>query len=592
MRIELKAGLAGRLGRVALGKEPADLMITRGNVVNVYTGEVLKEHQILTAGGRIAYVGPENEFPTGPGTVVIDAGGQVIIPGMIDAHTHIDALVKVGEFVRLSLPRGTTTVITECSTPANAMGAHGVKVFLNQFKNQPQRIFATAPAISFLCSDRANGIKSISAPEMIQLLEQHEVLGLGEVYWSKLLNGEPDEKLIEIIGAAAALGKTVEGHGAGAKNKKLAALAAHGIDSCHEPITAGEVLERLRLGLFAMIREGSIRREMEAVIKPLCAMSADLRRAVLVTDGLWPVDLIRCGHMDYILQKAIDMGIDPVTSVRMVTLNAAEHFHLGDDLGGIAPGKCADMVVIPDLKTIEPRLVICRGTLVAREGKMLVSPAAEDLPDDAYRCVNLPPLQPGFFRVPAVSPAAKIKVRAIEQVTSILNRETTADLPVIDGEVSAAGIDDILKVAVLDRFSGAVHGSTGFIKGYGLCRGALASSFSFDGGNLVVIGSNDFDMAAAVNRIRDLQGGIVYCCDGQVVEEVPLPVFGAVSGLAGPEVSRRLLSVKQALRAAGCRSEDPLLTVFTINFTPIPSLRLLAGGYWLAKENRVVDKFI
>lgn len=590
MRIKFESELMIRLGRVALGQEPADIVLTNAGILNVYTGEILKKQQILIAGDRIAYVGPEHDFPMDYGTEIIDINKQLVIPGMIDGHIHMDGWMGVGEFVRLSLPRGTTTIITECHSSAGAIGARGVLTLLQQFQNQPQRIFATAPVISYLFSDDGKGRKTIDAREMLQLLEQPEVAGLGEIYWPSIINGDASEELIELVQAAITLGKTVEGHGAGAKNQKLAALVARGIDSCHEPITAEEVRERLRLGLYTMIREGSVRRELEAVIGPLTGMNLDLRRAILVSDGVWPGVLMRHGHMDYIVQKAIDLGLDPITAIRMVTLNVAEHFRLDKHLGGIAPGKCADLMVIPDLKTIEPRLVICRGRLVAREGKILVNPAPPIYPAEAYECVNLPPLQPDFFRIAADSP--EVKVRAMELVTSILNREVFISLPVVNGEVTTAGKKDIAKVAVLDRHGGTGRGTTGFIKGFGLSRGALASSFSFDEGNLVVIGVNDHDMADAVNRIRELKGGMVYCCGGRVVEELPLPVLGSISELPGPEVAARLESLEQAARAAGCSGESPLLTLFTITFTVIPSIRVLARGYWLTKENRVVDIFV
>ncbi|MCG9969944.1 amidohydrolase family protein [Pelotomaculum terephthalicicum JT] len=587
MSIELKADLISRLGKVSMGKEPADLIINNCDVLNVYTGEILENQHLLIAGDRIAYVGPKLNFPEGLNTKLIDADGQLIIPGMIDGHIHIDSLMNIEEFVELSLARGTTTIITECYFTSNAMGIKGVNAFIDQFKNLPQRLFATAPIISFLCSDNGDGISVINQSEMISLLQRPEILGTGEIYWSNLLNTDSNEGLINIIEAAISLGKTVEGHGAGAKSQRLAAVAAYGIDSCHEPITAEEVRERLRLGLFTMIREGSIRRELDAVIGPLIEMGLALRRAILVSDAVWPVDLHRYGHMNYIVQKAINLGLNPVTAIQMATINVAEHFHLGSHLGGIAPGKCADIVIIPNLKTIEPKLVICRGKVVARNGKMLERPTKTHFPADAYQCININPIQPGFFRVPATSPITK--VRAIELITNIVNRETLLDLPVIDGEITIAGGDDVLKVAVINRYIRNGKGCTGFIKGYGLKRGALASSYSFDEGSLVVMGVNDSDMAAAVNRIRELQGGFVYCCEGQIVEELPLPILGCISDIPGTEVAAKFTSLERALKKGGCNVDNPLLTLLTITFTAIPSLRLLSRGYWQSRENRMVN---
>lgn len=585
----MKADLIRRLGNVALGTEPADLMINHCDVLNVYTGEIIENQQLLAAGERIAYVGPKLDFPAGADTEVIDAGGQLVIPGLIDGHIHMDFLIGSEEFVKLSLPRGTTTTITECYFPSNAMGMRGILAFIEKFKNLPQRLFTTAPIISFLCSDRGDGSGAISETEVLHLLQRPEVLGTGEIYWSNLLNSGARESLINIIEAALALGKTAEGHGAGAKKQRLAAMVAHGVNSCHEPITAAEVRERLRLGLHTMIREGSIRRELEAVIGPLTQMGLTLRRAILVSDGVWPVELLRDGHMDFIVQKAINLGLDPVTAIQMATINVAEHFHLESHLGGIAPGKCADLAIIPDLRTIKPGLVVCRGRVVARDGKLLEPPVSIDYPAETYQCMHIDRVQPEFFRVPAVSPTTR--VRAMELIASIVNRETVLELPVMNGEVTIAGSDDVLKVAVINRRNVARRG-TGFIKGFGLSKGALASSFSFGEGSLVVIGANDQDMAAAVNRIRELQGGLVYCCGGQVVAELPLPVFGYIPNIAGPEVAARFAAIEKALREAGCKVDQPLLALFTITFTAIPSLRLLSRGYWSIKENRVVEVLV
>ncbi|MEW5899625.1 MAG: adenine deaminase C-terminal domain-containing protein [Bacillota bacterium] len=590
MRLEFTAELSRRLGDVALGKEPADLIIKGARLLNVYTGEILKDQQVVIAGERIAYAGPEHGFPAGAQTKVIDVDGQTLVPGFIDGHVHMDSLLQVDEFIRLSLPGGTTTVITDCSVISNGMGLEGVLIFLDQLGNQPQRIFATAPVISFQWSDRGAGKKAISLAEMISLLDRPEVAGLGEMYWSNLLNDSFRDDLVRLIEAAITRDKTVEGHGAGARNQKLAALAAHGADSCHEPITAEEVRERLRLGLATMIREGSIRRELAAVIPPLAGMDLDLRRAILVSDGIWPHELAEYGHMDYIVQKAIDLGLDPVRAVQMATLNAAEHFHLDGDLGGIAPGKCADLVVIPDLKTIKAQLVICRGQIVAREGKLLAEPGTRAYPEKVCQNIKLAPVDAGFFRLPAGSPEAKVRV--MEIVTDIVNRETALTLPVVDGAVDIAGEEDLLKASVIEQHGGSGQRSLGFLKGYGLRRGALACSISFDEGNLIVVGKEDRDMACAVNRIRELNGGLVYCCNGLVEDEIPLPVFGKMSTLSGPEAAARLGSFLKNLKAAGCRSENPLLTLLTITFTAIPALRLLSRGYWLSKESRVVDIFV
>ncbi len=587
MKLSFGTDLRKRLSRVALGEEPGDIILNNGRVLNVYTGEVLPG-QVVIAGERIAYVGREHGFPVGPETRVVDVDGQTIIPGLIDGHIHMDAWMALGEFSKLMLPRGTTAVITECTTAANTVGLQGVLEFVRAFQHQPMRIFTVAPVISFLCSRRSRG-SAISFAEMQQVLALPEVVGLGEIYWPRLLLTGEGEKLTGLIETAAALGKTVEGHGAGAKNQKLAALAALGIDACHEPITAHEVRERLRLGLAAKIREGSVRQELQQVIKPLKEMNLDLRRAILVSDGVWVDVLTNFGHMDHIVQKAINLGLDPVSAIRMATLNVAEYFKLDGDLGGIAPGKCADLVVIPDIDTIQARLVICKGRVVAEKGRMTAELGDNSYLENFPQALVVSPVQPADFEVRVPVTAGEIRVRAIEMVTDILNCEAAVTLPVEDGAVSLVPGGDILKAVVMDRFEGSGRRAVGFIKGYGMRRGAVASSFSFDEGNLTAIGSNDVDLAAAVNRIRELQGGLVYCCDGRVEAEIPMPVMGSISRLAGYELAAEFAAFRKLLEAAGCSGKNPLLTLFTLTFTAIPSLRLLSEGYWLSKENRLAD---
>lgn len=561
---------AQRLTRVALGEEIADLALTGGLVLNVYTGEILSGQVILVKGEHIAYVGPPDGQPAAART--LELAGRLVVPGFIEGHTHHDIFLTVPENVRRSLPRGVTTVVTECSQTALAAGAAGVREFLAQFRDQPQRYRATCPMIAFLC-----GGKAISKTEILELLGRPEIVGLGEIYWSYLLGPDGGETF-SLIGEALARGKTVEGHSAGARRGRLAAFAAAGVDACHEPITAEEVRDRLRLGLWTMIREGSIRRELDAVLPALLPMNLDLSRALLVSDGVWPGD---DGHLDAVVQKAIDLGLDPVRAIQMVTVNAAGHFHL-DELGGIAPGKAADLVVLPDLRVIRPEMVICRGRLAAEDGRLLVEPAPVSFSPAMRRTISFPKVEPGFFRVPG----EQGRVRVMEMVTAIVTRETICDLPVRDGEIRADASRDILKVACLDRHGDG--GFTGFFRGFGLAGGAVAASWGFDLGNPVAIGALDTDLALAVNRLVELGGGLVLADDGRVVAELALPLFGAISDRSWIDTARELTILGGELKARGCRGDNPLLTLLTVSFTAIPALRVTAEGYRLVRENTQV----
>ena len=586
MKMSIQGDQILRLQQIALGKEVADVILSGGTVLNVYTGELLKNYEILISGERIAYVGPDQGFLIGPDTLKLDVQGQVVIPGLIDAHCHMDFWMGLREFVVMTLPHGTTTVITETSAVTNAMGIAGVKMFVEKFAKFPLRFFATAPVISFLCALREEK-PAVSKTDMLEILEYPEILGLGEIYWSRVVNGIKGD-LSELVTKARSLGKTVEGHGAGARDGRLNALVAYGVDSCHESISCEDVLSRLRLGLATMIREGSIRRELEAIIPKVSQLDIDLRRAILVSDGTWPNDLLQYGHMDYIVNKAIALGLNPIKAIQMATLNAAEHFNLATDLGGIAPGKCADLVVIPSIDKIEAQFVISKGRFVAQQGKLKIQLPVEEFPADFSQCLKIPTLVPSFFDIKASGDSARIRV--MDMITDIVNREALLEMPVQKGVIQLK--ENILKIAVIDHFEGAGRNSLGFIKGYGLRRGAIAISTAFDEGNAVVIGCNNQDMSIAVNRLQELNGGMVYICDGKVKGELQLPIYGNVSTLSGTVVAGDLNSLIASLKEAGCRGDNPLLTLLTATFTAIPSLRLTVEGYWLSKENNTVNLFV
>lgn len=331
--------------RVALGEAEADLAVINGAVVNVYTGEVGKA-SILIKGKRIAYVGNDAGKSIGANTRVIDAAGKTLIPGFIDGHTHIDTTYSVSELLRYALRGGTTTIITESCTIAAALGYDGIVQFLNSARRQPVKVFITAApmvTISPVTEAHAIGVK-----ELRRLFRFPEITGLGECYWGDVVGGNP--RVLDLIAETLRLGGKVDGHSAGASNKKLQAYVASGVSSCHEPTTAEEVLERLRLGLFVLIREGEVRRELEAVA-PIKDSGIDLARLAISTDGIGPGQLVKNGYMEFVVQKAIDLGFDPVLAVQMATVNVAQHFALDDIIGGIAPGKYADIVII-DRKSV------------------------------------------------------------------------------------------------------------------------------------------------------------------------------------------------------------------------------------------------
>lgn len=573
------------LMKVSLGEEKADLVIVNADVVNVYTGEILKDRTISVKGKWIAYVGQNARESIGPQTEVIDAGGQTVIPGLIEGHTHIAWLYTAYEFLKHVLPGGTTTIVTETFEVYPVSGYDGVIDFLESLKSQPIKIFGTAPAM-ISTSQAARGIP----PETLgKLLARDDVLGLGESYWQAVL--QDSERILPLFEQTLTANKTLEGHSAGAGDKKLTAYVSCGISSCHEPIDAAQVLERLRLGLHIMVREGSIRRDLEE-ISQIKDTGIDLRRLILSTDGVEPEDLIEKGYLEFVLQKAIDCGFDPVAAIQMATLNVAEHFSLDALVGGIAPGRFADMVIIPDVHTIKARMVVSNGKVIARGGELLTAPRKHEYAMESLNSVKLlEDIKSRDFVIPANESQAPVKVRLINMVTDLVTAESEVRWPVTDGQLRPDVNQDVVKVAAIDRTHSPGKIFSGLIKGFGLKSGAMACSAAWDTTDIIVVGANDPDMAGAVNRIHALQGGAVVCEKGNILAELPLPVFGIMSDLPIEDIARRLQKIKKAAANLGVRHPDPLLTLITLTGAAIPYLRICEEGLVNLKDGKTRPLF-
>jgi adenine deaminase len=575
-----------QLIRVALGEEQADLAVINAKVVNVYTGEQLEDQAITVKGKWIAYVGKNADDAVGPDTEVIDAAGRTIIPGLIDGHTHIAWMFTAAEFLKYAMAGGTTTVVTETLEPYPVCGYAGVVDFLESLQDQPIKILATAPAMVSISS----AARGITQKDLALLLARDDIIGLGESYWQSILQYPAD--ILPQYEQTLLAGKTLEGHSAGAADKKLAAYVAGGITSCHEPINADQVLERLRLGLHILVREGSIRRDL-AEIASIKDRGIDLRRLVLSTDGVEPRDLIEKGYMEFVLQKAIDYGFDPIAAVQMATLNVAEHFSLDAFIGGIAPGRIADMVMVPDIKTIDARMVISSGKVIARDGKLTVAPRRHTFTKESLNSVRLPrKMKPSDFVISADHDGATVNVRVINMVTDLVTAELVMPWPVTERELKPAIGQDVIKVAAVDRTHNPAQMTVGLIKGFGLKAGAMACSAAWDSSDIIVAGADDGDMAAAVNRIRELQGGVVVCENEKILAELPLPVFGIMSELPIETIAERLQEIKKEIAHLGVPFPDPILTLITLTGAAIPYLRICEEGLVNLKNGKALDVIV
>jgi adenine deaminase len=573
------------LMNVALGHDKADLAIVNARFVNVYTGEILDNHAVSIKDKWIAYVGENPEDTLGPHTEIIDAGGQTVIPGLIDGHTHIAWMYTVSEFLKYAIKGGTTTVVTETLEPFLVAGLEGVVDYLESLKDQPIKLFATAPAMISI----SNAARGISREDLQKLLDRDDVIGIGESYWQAVVQ-EPDQILPRFEQTLKA-GKTIEGHTAGASEKKLTAYVANGVSSCHEPIDADQVLTRLRLGLHVMIREGSIRRDLEDISK-IKDNGIDLRRLILATDGTSSKDLIEKGYMEYVVQKAIDCGFEPIAAIEIATLNVAEHFSLDGLIGGIALGRYADLVVIPDIQTIDAQLVISNGKVVAKNGKLLIAPRVHQFSNKSLNSVQLPrKLMPSDFIIKAPNNAAQVPVRVIEMITDLVTAETEMTWPVNEGELKSNVDRDVIKIAAIDRTHTPGKTFVGLIKGLGLKSGAMACSAGWDSSDIVVAGADDSDMAAAVNRIHALQGGSVVIENGSIISELPMPIFGVVSDLPMKKVAQKGEDIKKAVADLGVSFPDPFLTLITLTGAAIPYLRICEEGLVNLKDGKTIGLF-
>ena len=574
------------LMKVALGQEKADLAIVNAKLANVYTGELIENCAVSIKDKWIAYVGQDPKDTIGPKTDVIDAKGKTVIPGLIDGHTHLACLIPAEEYSKYALRGGTTTVITESLEIFPVAGHEGLIDFLESFRNQPIKILATAPAIVSI----SRATRGISEETLQKLLERDDIVGLGESYWQAVLQ-EPDQ-LQPLFKHTLLAGKTVEGHSAGASEKKLTAYIANGISSCHEPINADQVLQRLRLGLHIMIREGAVRKDLEEIAK-ITKHEIDLRRLSLVSDTMAPQDLLENGYMDNIAQKAIDCGFEPITAIQMTTLNVAEHFSLDLLIGGIAPGRYADLAIIPDISTLDVQLVISNGHIVAENGKPLVAPRKHTFSKESLTTIKLPrDLEPADFAIKVPVDVEEVQVRVIKMVTDLVTSEATLTCPVTDGTLGPDLEKDIVKIAAIDRTHNSGKRFTGLIQGFGLKSGAIASSTAWDTSDIVVIGADDTSMAAAVNRIRQMQGGSVVCKNGKILAELALPIFGLISDLPLDSLTKRIQDVAKAAADLGVPFPNPVLSLVTLTGAAIPYLRICEEGLVNIKDGKNVDLLV
>jgi adenine deaminase len=545
--------------RHARGDEPADLRLRGGRVVNVLSGEVLAT-DVAIAGERIIGLGDCEARAT------LDLDGAFVAPGFIDAHVHIEsALVPPSEFARAVVPRGTTTVITDPHEIANVLGLEGIRFMFESAKYGPLGMYVMVSSCVPATAMSTNGAV-LHGYDLFPLKSDPWVLGLAEVMnYHGVIAGE--DAVLEKIGAFQ--DRVIDGHSPALSGRGLQTYVAAGVQSDHESTTAAEALEKLRLGMMVMIREGTVARDL-AALAPLVS-DANQHRFCFCTDDCQPADLVERGGIDHAVRRAIALGMEPITAIRLATWNPAQHFRL-HHLGAITPGRRADLVVFDDLQAPRARMVFRNGTLVARDGGMTVPPRP---PARALRST----MNVAWERVDLRIPAEGRRVRVIGVRPNNLVTESLIDEPrLCEGDALADPSRDLLKMAVIERHmaSGAV--GKGFVRGMGLARGAIASSVAHDHHNLVVIGADDLSMLTAARRVGALHGGMVVADGDRVLAEVPLPLGGLMSAQPLDTVRGEVDGAVRAARALGSPMHDPFMAMSFLALEVIPALKLTDKG--------------
>jgi adenine deaminase len=577
----------------ALGRQKADIVIKGATLVNVHSKELLESMDIAIKKNRVALVG-NVEHTVGSETTVIDAAGKYAAPSFLDGHVHVESsMVTLTQFARVVLPRGTTSVFMDPHEIANVLGLEGVKLMLDEARGLPLKVFVCIPSCVPAAPRFETSGAEITVKDVEEALTWNNVIGLGEMmnYPGVLQN---DEEVHRKIQAALRVDKAVEGHSNGLLNTELAAYAAAGILSCHESTRKVEGVQKLRLGMCLMIREGSAWRDLKEVIKCVTENKLDSRHVVLVTDDRHPETLLTEGHINDVVRKAIKEGVDPLTAFQMATLNPAEHFGVSKDLGSIAPGKCADILILNNLEKVSVDTVLADGKIVARKGKITVKLGHPKYPKFVKNSIHLKNrLKPEDLVIKAPFKKGKVKVHVIGIFEGKVVTEKREDILVVEaGEVQPSVKLDVIKIAVIERHKRTGNVGLGFVAGFGLKRGAIASSVAHDSHNLIVIGTNNHDMAVAVNKIAEKGGGVIAVENGKTLSMVELPIAGLMSDQPIEKVCRRLESLSEAWTRLGCTMTSPFMIMSFLALPVLPEIRITDKGLLDTQEFKFVSPII
>ncbi len=564
---------------VALGRGRADLVVKDGRLVNVCTGEILERAGVAIKNGRIAFVGDVEEVQCSRSSI-LSAKGHYLVPGLIDGHVHIESsMLTLTQFARVVLPRGTTTVMIDPHEIGNVLGLRGVQLMLSEARRLPLKVFVQVPS----CVSSAPGLETTGATidlrEVRKAMSWNGVVGLGEVMNFPDVLGK-SWKLLHEIQEAERTGKTIEGHAPRMTEAQLNAYASSRIEGNHEATTGEEALENLRLGIKLEVREGSKEKDLKKLLKALLKARVNLTRCMLVSDDRSATDLVKEGHMDHIVRRAVEEGVDPVRALQMATINPADHFKVGKDVGMIAPGRIADMLIVKRVEDMKPDTVMANGLIIARNSVLRSDIEVPKYPNYVRKSVHVgKELSGGDFdvRSPVEDGLVKGLVIVIPE-DGILTKKLTYNLIAKEGLLEADPSNDIVKVCVVERHRATGNVGKGFVKGFGMKKGAIASTVGHDAHNITVLGVRGGDMAFAANVVSDMDGGLVAVESGHVLAKLTLPIAGLMSDRPAEEVASKLEALDKAAKRLGATVDKPFLALSFMPLIVIPELRVTDKG--------------
>lgn len=569
---------AARLIDVAMGRSPAELVIRKGKWVNVYSGEIIDGTDIAVTAGRIAYVGPDASHAIGEATRVMEADGRYLVPGLCDGHMHVESgMVTVTEFARAVIPHGTTTMFIDPHEIANVLGLPGVRLMHDEAADLPVNVLVQMPS----CVPSAPGLENagaeISVDDVIEALSWPNICGLGEMmnFPGVAMN---DPKMLGEIAATQVAGKTVGGHFASPElGLMFHGYVAGGPADDHEGTRKEDAIARVRQGMRAMLRLGSAWFDVAAQIRAVTEDGLDPRNFILCTDDSHSGTLVEEGHMNRVVRHAIAQGVRPITAIQMATINTAQHFGMERELGSIAPGRRADIIISSDLATLPIDMVIARGETLAENGALTAEIPQADYPDFARNTVKLGRhLAATDFDIAAAEGANGVRARVIGVIENQApTKALEADLSVSDGIVDMDGPNDICQIALVERHRATGDVVNGFVSGFGYNKPcAVASTVAHDSHHMIVVGTSKEDMALAANHLGKVGGGITVFSEGRELATVELPIAGLMSDERSEVVAAKAAAMVAAMEACGCRLNNAYMQHSLLALVVIPELRI------------------